>query len=200
MATDPKVIDNPRQHLGLLADSCLIATSRFLTGGDKARRLNSLTARNLEDPERYRYEPSKDFVSYAELHGLMAGALRSARVMDKEVIRLLDGNLDWWHGMDQGRLIPGLRYARNVVEHERAELVRLGGLGREGVERGVIWDLTWEQHQATRSGRYGEAEYGEHFAGQPIATVLAALNPPLLSGALEALRIGPRGLVARWVG
>lgn len=154
-----------RDHLGLLMDSCLTSTVRFVLCGD----------------------PARPVVSYAELHFSMANALRSARVMDREIARQLGGDLDWWQHVEEGSLVQGVRFARNVVEHERAELVDVARPRHRGIDREAIWDVAWANYRPDRPGRPGEAEYRERFAGQPIPSVLAALNQPLLDGGMKVL-------------
>lgn len=185
-----------RASLDFLLLSNQKAVLRFMTGGERPGGLVDQAIRHLDDPEGHS-DPFGDPVSHTEIYNALGNALRTARIVDLRLKELLGGS-DWWQAIEappqpkpplsEGitpAAVPGLRYARNAVEYDGADLIGYrSGAPPERADRTLITrELIWADFEAKRGT--GQNSYRREMVGESILLTLLALHVIFTAAALE---------------
>jgi hypothetical protein len=192
MPIDPSAIP-------MLAFTYQRASNSYMTGGEPGVLYRQM--RDHRDDPKGHPDPSEIPISYAEMHTLLAAALRAARACDSAISASLGGA--WWQGLprglrpfgnsmsEAGMCLPGVTYVWNAVEHDAAEPVAFahGEPRRSG--RGIIMETVWGE--VTGSRRSGERTYRERMLGRSIVMTLSALQPVFLTAVLTLVDRGVIG-------
>ena len=154
------------------------SVGRFMTGGERPGHLNPQIVRYMQDPEDHP-DPRDEPVTPGDLYAALGNALRAGRVIDLRLSEHLGGG-EWWREAEFGDRVPGLRYARNAVEHDQAELIAFPKAEPTLHGRSVARECIWRDFKANRQS--GRASYQQTMVGQNIVLTLTALNVAFTQG------------------
>ena len=165
------------------------AVTRFITGGESAGILLDRAQRHDDDPATP--DPSDDPVSASDLYLALRAALAASRPVDRRLSELLGGG-DWWTRMERERTppdrltpraVPAMRYARNAVEHDDADLIAFEHGEPRNRGRRIPWECIWADFRASRTT--GMEAYRAELLGESISTTLAGVGAVYLGAAIR---------------
>jgi hypothetical protein len=151
------------------------AVGRFMTGGDRPGPLVERAVRHQLNPTR-ESDPFDDDVPMSAYYHALFEALNWAYTLDDRLRR--DAGSGWWKGVPDGGMIPGIRWARNCVQHQWDEAVYLDEDPANLPPRQINHSWRWRGDLAGRErDHHGRAAYAEHLADSDVLITLTTLMP-----------------------